>query len=216
VSGLNPTRRQLLAGLTAALALLQSGAIAPPAVAAQTLDPITNDTLEAFADTIVPGEKRSSGDDAIAGAASGPGAVQAGAIALLTLPELPLCALLPGLAAALNTAAIGYAAEHLLLVDPTLPTFVALPFAHRTALAKQLLVPAIVNKPWTLLAAVSSFAFDTAAHLHTVNAVGTHPGLVFERFPPPDADGFWRFPTASYGRVLATSSPRTTSTGSPA
>jgi len=43
-------------------------------------------TLEAFADTIVPGEKRSPDDHAIAGAASGPGAVGAGALELLRTP----------------------------------------------------------------------------------------------------------------------------------
>lgn len=37
-------------------------------------------TLEAFADTIVPGEKRSPDDQAIAGAVTGGGAVVAGAV----------------------------------------------------------------------------------------------------------------------------------------
>ena len=43
-------------------------------------------TLEAFADTFVPGEKRSPDDVAIAGAAAGPGAVEAGALELLEMP----------------------------------------------------------------------------------------------------------------------------------
>lgn len=210
------TRRQVLAGLTAAAALLQAGLVRSPAAAAESLDPITNQTLEAFADTIVPGQKRSSGDQAIAGAVSGPGAVQAGAIAAYTLPELPLALLLPGMAAALNTAAAAYAVAHVLWLDPLLPAFVALPFEHRTALAEQLLTPEIVDKGWMLLAGLASLAFDTAMHLHTPDVAGSHPGLVFIRFPLPDADGLWRFPSASYRRVLATPYPATTSTGSPA
>ena len=43
-------------------------------------------TLEAFADTFVPGERRFPDDIAIAGAAAGPGAVAAGAIELLHSP----------------------------------------------------------------------------------------------------------------------------------
>ena len=37
-------------------------------------------TLEAFADTILPGEKRTPDDTAVAGVSDGPGAVAAGAL----------------------------------------------------------------------------------------------------------------------------------------
>ncbi|MGW6652338.1 DUF5987 family protein, partial [Streptomyces rubiginosohelvolus] len=40
-------------------------------------------TLEAYADTIVPGEKRWPGDRAVAGVSTGGGAVTAGALELL-------------------------------------------------------------------------------------------------------------------------------------
>ena len=210
------TRRRLLLGLSAAVVLLQAGAAAPPAEAAASLDPLTRDTLEAFADTIVPGRKRFPGDRVVAGAAPGPGAVQAGAIAVLTMPELPLGPLLPGLAAGLNAAATTYAATHLLLPDPTVPPFVALPFRHRTALAGQLLGPGAADRLWTLLAAIASLAFDTAANLDTAPAAGHHPGLVYLHFPLPDADGFWRFPQFSYRRQLAKLHPGTTPSGSPA
>lgn len=218
--GLTISRRQLLLGLTAAAVLLQAGALPPPAEAAAAAqagtDPLTRDTLDAFADTIVPGAKRFPGDRVVAGAAPGPGAVQAGALAVLTMPELPLAPLLPGLAAGLNVAAASYAATHLLLLDPVLPPFVALPFRHRTALAQQLLGPGVADRLWALLAALSSLAFDTAANLHTAQAAGHHPGLVFLRFPLPGADGFWRFPDFSYRRALATPHPGTTLSGSPA
>lgn len=213
---LTVSRRQLLVGLSAALVLLQAGAAAPPAAAAASLDPVTRDTLEAFADTIVPGQQRFPGDRVVAGAAAGPGAVQAGAVAVLTMPELPLAPLLPGLAGGLNAAAVTYAAAHLLLLDPALPPFVALPFRHRTALASQLLGPGTADRLWTLLAAIASLAFDTAASLHTADAAGRHPGLVYLRFPLPDTDGFWRFPRFSYRRDLAKPHPGTTPSGSPA
>ena len=43
-------------------------------------------TLEAWADTFVPGAKRWPDDRTIAGAATGPGAVEAGAVELLQTP----------------------------------------------------------------------------------------------------------------------------------
>src|SRR5206468_12435454 len=79
VSGRGPealevTRRQLLKAAAAA------------AFAQVSSDPATVATLEAFADTLLPGEKRSPTDRAIAGAAPGAGAVQAGALDLMGFP----------------------------------------------------------------------------------------------------------------------------------
>jgi hypothetical protein len=215
--GGRPSRRQVLLGLTASWVALRTGVVAVPAAAASPdgLDAVTRATLEAFADTVIPGEKRFPDDRAVAGAAPGPGAVQAGAIAVLTLPELPMRPLLPALALLVNAEATAYAATHVVRLDLRDPPFVALPFRHRTALAGQLLGPGIQDKLFTLLAAIASLAFDTAAHLHTAAVAGTHPGLVFQRFPLPDPDGRWRHPDFSYGRPLARPHPGTTATGSP-
>lgn len=211
------SRRQLIGGLTVVAGLLAAGGV-PDIARAQDvpLDAVTRDTLEAFADTVVPGEKRSAGDKVIAGAGAGPGAVQAGAVAVLTLPELPLTPLLPGLAAGVNTEATAYAAAHGVVPEPGLPPFVGLPFEHRTGLLRQMLAEGFVNKGWTLLAAIAALAFDTAAHLHTPEVAGEHPGLTYLRFPLPDADGLWRFPEFTYGRALAPLHPATTPSGSPA
>jgi hypothetical protein len=220
-TGPTPSRRQLLVGLGAAVVGLRLGLVVPPADAATDgLDAVTRATLEAFADTIIPGEKRHPGDRAVAGAAPGPGAVQAGAVAVLTMPELPLRPLLPALALLVNTEAAAYALVHGTVLRAPLgvlePAFVALPFGHRTALAEQLLGPGVEDKLFTLLAAIASLAFDTAAHLHTPAAAATHPGLVFQRFPLPDPDGRWRYPEFSYRRDLARLHPATTGSGSPA
>nr|WP_237440297.1 DUF5987 family protein [Amycolatopsis rubida] len=49
-------------------------------------------TLEAFAGTIVPGEKRAPDDRAIAGVSDGPGAVVAGAVELVETPATGITA----------------------------------------------------------------------------------------------------------------------------
>ncbi|WP_323187158.1 MULTISPECIES: DUF5987 family protein [unclassified Streptomyces] len=232
-----PTRRRLLVGLTAAVAALRAGELtadAAPSVlpvpeqvpvagtglrpASLSLPDPTTATLEAFADTMVPGEKRHSGDLAIAGAAPGPGAVQAGAIELLNLPDLGIGALLPELALLVNTRALAYAAIHGRVLLPTQPPFVALRFTDRTALAGELLTPGAPDRQlYVLLALFAAAAFDTAAHLHTTEAIRQrHPGLAWIGFPAPDADGLWRFPDYSYGRRLASEHPLTTPGGHPA
>ena len=96
--------------------------------------------------------------------------------------------------------------------------FVALPFAHRTALTAALLGPTHPEKEmWVGLALFSNMAFDSAAHLHTAEALAAgHPGLTQMGFTLPDADGLWRFPAYSYGRRLAALHPHTTVSGSPA
>lgn len=220
-SDLALSRRKLLqiaaaAALTVPLAQLRlPTATAAPAPALP--DPVTQ-TLEAWSDTMIPGVKRSPGDRAIAGAAAGPGAVQAGAIALMNFPPVGLAPALPGLAAGLNAEATAYAASHGVVLDPTVPPFVALPFAHRTALALQLLALGHPDQlAWYGLAGIAFLAFHTAGHLDTVAAVrGGHPGLAWIDFPQPDPDGLWRYPVFSYRRVLAPSHPRTTSSGNPA
>lgn len=175
-------------------------------------------TLEAFADTIVPGEKRSPDDRAVAGASSGGGAVQAGAIELLETPATGLSDALDDYEQALNRHARAYAAEHGLRLDESVPPFVALPFEDRTSLVRTLTGPDHQERElWVLLALFSNMAFDTAAHLHTTDAIAAgHPGLVAMGFMKPDDDGLWRFPDFSYGRQLADPHPDTTPSGSPA
>ncbi|MEV0401523.1 DUF5987 family protein [Actinoallomurus sp. NPDC050550] len=175
-------------------------------------------TLEAFADTIVPGERRDPGDRAVAGAAPGPGAVAAGALALLRNPATGVTDGLDGYVEALNRHAVAHAREHGRVLDETVPPFVALDFADRTALVRTLTSPEHPEKElWVLLALFCNMAFDTAAHLPTLDAIRAgHPGLATMGFAPPDRDGLWRFPAFSYRRELAPIHPGTTSTGSPA
>ena len=209
------TRRRLLQAIAAGVAavpLLEVAAAAEP-------DPASDRaTLEAWSDTIVPGERRSRDDRAVAGAAKGPGAVQAGAWRLLNDPEVGLGPGLPALSAALNAEAVTQAARAGLVLDPTVPPFVALPFRHRTALAVRLLGGSGRDQVvWYALAALAMLAFHTAAHLDTVEAVRRgHPGLAWLRFPAPDADGLWRYEHFSYRQRLAAPHPRTTRTGHPA
>jgi hypothetical protein len=179
--------------------------------------PARTATLEAFADTIIPGERRTPEDRVVAGAAAGGGAVAAGAVQLLELPEGGLAPMLDSLAMALDGHAVAYAAEHQLTLDQTRSPFVALPFPDRTALVQQLTA---LHHPeremWVGMAIFCYMAFDSAAHLHTADAVAAgHVGLATMGFTKPDPDGLWRFPVASYGRDLARLHPDTTPSGSP-
>jgi enediyne biosynthesis protein E8 len=181
-------------------------------------DQVQTSTLEAFADTIIPGAKRSQDDRAIAGAAQGPGAVEAGALELLHTPATGVTAGLPYLAGALNGHAKAYAAEKGITLDEDVPPFVALEFADRTELVRRLTAPGHPEKDgWVGLALFSNMAYDSAAHLHTAEAIAAgHPGLIAMGWGAPDADGLWRFPNYTYGRKLANEHPNTTASGSPA
>ncbi len=208
------SRRQVLQLVAAAVATV------PLVVDAQRVsaDPnIARVTLEAWGDTIVPGEKRYPTDRAIAGACAGPGAVQAGVWELMNDPDVGLAPVLPAFVALLNTEAAAYAIGHGVKLDLTVPPFVALPFAHRTALALTMLNPNHADQLlWYALAAMALLAFHTAAQIDTAEAVRAgHPGLVWIGFPQPDADGLWRFPEFSYRQPLAALHPATTSTGNP-
>lgn len=210
--------------MLAAVAVLEVGqaSSSSQAMAATLTDlpsvPTVDATLESFADTLIPGEKRFPGDRVVAGAAGGAGAVQAGAGLLLHLPEAGMEALLPELATLLNVEATAYAVRHVLVLDPTVPPLVALPFDARTALAGELLDPTHADQQiWILLAFMVFLAFHTAGFEHTADAVRRgHPGLARLRFPAADPDGLYRYPDFSYRRQLAGSHPRTTKGGSPA
>lgn len=175
-------------------------------------------TIEAFADTIVPGEKRWPADRAIAGAATGGGAVASGALALLEHPASGFAPALEALAGALNAHAADHARSRAVTLDASVPPFVALDFADRTALLRGLLTPGHPEREmWVGLALFSNMAFDSAAQMGTLDALAAgHPGLLTIGYLPPDADGLWRFPEYSYGRALAPLHPHTTASGSPA
>ncbi|MEU9829803.1 DUF5987 family protein [Micromonospora chersina] len=181
-----------------------------------SVDPQSQLTVEAFADTIIPGEKRSPDDRAIAGAAPGGGAVTSGAIDLLTWTAGGLAEALDGMAFTLDVHAREYAAAHGLTLDDDVPAFVALPFAHRTALVQILTHPEHPEKEmWVGLALFSNMAFDSAAHMSTTEALAVgHPGLLAIGYRRPDSDGLWRFPRFSYGRQLAPVHPDTLPNGS--
>src|SRR4051795_11083251 len=102
-----------------------------------TSDPQTM-TLEAWADTLIPGRKRFPSDYAIAGAARGPGAVQAGAVEFMRFGPTGVAEILPVFVAALSAEATAYAGAQRLGIDPTLPPFVALRYRDRKALVAQL------------------------------------------------------------------------------
>jgi hypothetical protein len=182
------------------------------------LDESTIMSLEAFADTILPGEKRFPGDRAVAGVSAGGGAVAAGAVELLQHPAGGFADSLAGLMFMLNTHAAEYAAETGLDLDTDVPGFVALPYADRRALMIRLTAVDHPEKAmWVGLSMFATMAFDAAAHMSTPDAIAQgHPGLTIMGYAQPDADGLWRFPHFSYGRQLAKVHPNTTSTGSPA
>jgi hypothetical protein len=130
-------------------------------------------------------------------------------------PPAGVAAVLPALAATVNARAVVFAAERLILLDPTVPPLVALDFAHRSELLVQILEGENVDfLLWYALAWLTFLAYHTAGHLPTVEAVRDgHPGLAAIRFPAPDPDGLWRFAAFSYRRRLAR--PARTRKGSP-
>ncbi|MFI0206739.1 DUF5987 family protein [Streptomyces sp. NPDC016734] len=167
---------------------------------------------------MVPGQRRSPSDRAIAGVVSGAGAVQAGALELLCLPKLPLAPLLPGMATALDLRALSYAVRKAVPLFPPEPALVSLPFNHRTAFLDELCSPGSIDRDvWQLLALLTALAFDTAAHLETDAALAAHhPGLLWQQFPLPQPNGSWYYDRYSYARQLAPVHPATTESGSPA
>lgn len=175
-------------------------------------------TLEAFADTIIPGEKRFEEDRAIAGVSTGGGAVAAGAIELMETPATGITAGLDPLSQNLNQHAAAYAERVGLTLDDDVPAFVALTYEHRAALVAELTAPGHPEKDgWVMLALFSNMAYDIGAHLHTAEALAAgHPGLTAIGFAKPNEDGLWRFPEFTYGRKLAELHPDTTESGSPA
>jgi enediyne biosynthesis protein E8 len=181
------------------------------------LDDVQTMTLEAFADTIVPGVKRFPDDRAIAGVCDEPGSVECGALELLADPATGVAAGLVPLSGMLNGHAVSYAERVGLTLDTSVPAFVALEYDHRAALIVELVAWGHPERDgWVLLAQFSTIAYDSAAHRNTAEAMADgHPGLLQMGFAKPDDDGLWRFPDFSYGRELAKRHPNTTESGSP-
>jgi hypothetical protein len=189
----------------------------PVGLLGTTSDPETL-TIEAVADTLIPGAKRFDGDVAIAGVARGAGAVQAGAIEFMRYRGTGVGAALPAFAALVNAEAVAYAAQRGKVPNPTLPPFVGLDYKDRKAMLDGLLNVGNGTQQllWFALAGLVFLGYHTAGHLDTAEAVRQgHPGLKAIRFPKPDRDGLWRFPKFSYRRKLAKHHPHTTKTGQP-
>ncbi len=212
------TRRSLLkrVALLAAAWTIGPWQIGVPSALGQELNTLdVTATIEAFADTLIPGQKRFPGDRAIAGVVSGAGAVQAGAIEMLNFVGFE--EVLPLLAVGLDALAVLYAAGHSIALDPTVPPFVALDFNSRTALLVEVLdESALTRSTFYGIAALCFVAYNTAGYLPTAVAISEgHPGLAAIGFPAPNSDGIWRFPEFSYERILARPHPHSKS-GNPA
>lgn len=175
-------------------------------------------TLEAFADTILPGAKRTPDDVAVAGHSHDAGAVGAGALELLSNPATGVTSGLGEFVVLLNEHAERHAELHGVALNEGEPPFVRLPFEERTALVRALTSPGHPEKEfWVMLALFCNMAYDSAAHTSTPAAIAAgHPGLTAMGFAAPDPDGLLRFKEYSYGRPLARLHPDTTSSGSPA
>jgi hypothetical protein len=173
-------------------------------------------TLEAYADTVLPGEKRWPGDRAIAGIAEGGGAVAAGAVSLVEQPEGGMAPMLDDVVKMLNAHTERYIKDHGIEPDDSAAPFVALSSEHRIALVGELCAPDHPEKRlWTGLALFFYMTYDAAAHMSTVDALEQgHPGLAAMDFLKPDADGLWRAPDFSYRRPLAKLHPNTSANGS--
>jgi hypothetical protein len=165
------SRRQLLrraSALGLGALVLEATALAthpPPAYAA---DPgLTDATLQAFADTILPGRKATRTDLgnaihplAIAGVDPLPGAVEADALALYHHPEVGFDALAPAFLGELEARALPYGADFLSLASPARVQIclAGLDFSNSTRLI------------WEAAAAVPFTAFCAAALIRNATA----------------------------------------------
>lgn len=182
-------------------------------------------TLEALADTMVPGRKRFPEDVAIAGVHDTPGAVEAGAIDVLLDPATGIDDGVVGMADLLNERAREYVTRGSDSEQPAgptatespdgLPAFVALPYAQRRALYAELTDSSNPEREiWFLVGLFAYMAFDSAPHLETAEAMRSqHPGLLQLGFAQPDPDGLWRNPHHSYTRPLSRAHPMTDEKG---
>lgn len=155
-------------------------ALTEPALAATT---VTDGTLQAVADTLIPGRKVDRTDlgnevhpNAIAGVHAEPGAVQADALALYHDPLIGFDALVPAFLSELETRSLLRGGQ-----------FLDLPFSKRVAVCLDGLDPANPSVlVWEAVAAVPFAAFlvvatqqnatiDTACGLQVIGHPGTAP-----------------------------------------
>lgn len=167
-------------------------------------------TLEAIADTMVPGRKRWPSDLSISGVDDTPGAVEAGALAVLTDPATGIGDGVGAMADLLNDLArerSGYPLD--------CAPFVSLPHEERVEMLAHLSSRANQSHElWFLVMLFAYMAYDSAPHLDTATAVRAgHPGLTAMGFLQPDADGLWRNREHGYGRPTAAARPDTDAQG---
>lgn len=181
------TRRQVLTRTsTAALAALVASALplASRTQPARAADPsVTDATLQAFADTILPGRKATTTDlgnaidpRAIAGADPLPGAVETDALALYHHPEVGFDALEPAFLAQLETQALPNGGDFLSLgFDARVTTCLAgLDFGNPTRLVWE----AAAAVPFTAFCAaalIKNATWDTASGYRVMGLPGTAP-----------------------------------------
>lgn len=181
-------------GIGAAVASALPVAAATPARRPQPLLP--DATLQAFADTVLPGRRAARTDlgnpihpDAIAGVDDLPGAVEADALALYNHPKIGFFALTPVFLADLEARALLRGGD-----------FLHLPFDARTRVCVEglafsnplrTLYEAAAAVPFTAFCAAALIPEQTAERASGYRVMG-HPGVA----PAGYAD-------ASYGRVLA-------------
>src|SRR6185503_13155449 len=200
--GLELSRRDFLrdTGVLGAAALIASAVpvaerllAANPAYAA-----VSNDdaTMQAFADTIIPGRKAQKTDlgdeihpDAIAGVDPEPGAVEADALRLYHHPLTGFDALEPAFLAELNSRSLQQGGP-----------FLSLDFDKRTAVLLQAL--AFDNDDRVLYEAAAAVPFTAfcAAAVHETGTSKNASGYRVMGYPGAAPQGYKRY---SYGRKLA-------------
>lgn len=183
----------LAAAVAGALPTLERLAAPPPAIAA---DPLSDATLQAFFDTMIPGRRvarTASGRPIAAGAVAGvdpePGAVEADALVLARDPRIGFDALIPELVAELEARSLASGG-----------TFVSLPYPARERVC---LAGLDFGNPtrvvWEAGAAVAFTAFCAAATVVNARAKNA-PGLRVMGHPGVAPGGYRG---ASYRRRLA-------------
>ena len=169
------------------------GAIDP----AQAATPLADPTLQAFADTLIPGRpalRTDLGDvidpRAIAGVHDEPGAVEADALALFHNPRIGFDALEPAFLAELEARSL-----------PRGGQFLDLPFAKRVEVCTgwRLQRPTRASQMWEAAAAVPFAAFLAAATQRNAT-IDTHSGYQVTGQPGTAPHGYASY---SYGRRLS-------------
>ena len=172
-----------------------------------TLTVAQTTALEAYADTVVPGRRRHDVDVAVAGVSDTPGAVEAGALEVLTDPATGIEDGVGEMAELLDDRAVSWAQKEGL---PGVSRFADLAYQDRRRLVATLTAPdEPAHELWFLVALFATMAYDSAPHLETAVAVATGaPGLAAMGFAPP-TDGRWRASDPTYTVPMARMHPAT-------